>query len=124
MSNYPEELAMRAVVRLEDELMADLETDSSIVKHLLAVSRREAADAMVELQRADPEVPGNVKRLQNVVQRHFDLIRWISGTIQSGREAWKVLNSVDRSEIVDAIEGVNEAFDIPDVVGDDGQTAA
>lgn len=117
MSRYNEKLVNARLRRLEDDVLSALADKDSIILHILALSRIEAREAAAALLECDPHDFKQVQALQNVVTRHSDLIRWIAGTLQSGREAWKLLKQEEQGDIIDAIENNNgdddDMFDAP-----------
>lgn len=114
--NYNEKLINDKLCQLEDDILNSLQANDSILLHILAMSRNEARKAAGQLLECDPHDVRAVQSLQNVVTRHSDLIRWIGGALQSGREAWKLLKQEEQSDIIDAIEnnnGNDDVFDVP-----------
>lgn len=82
--------ALQALVHVS--ALAELELfrskyKSSPLMHVLLAARRDAIDAMKGLVNVDPADTEGVRKLQNEVQRFFDILTFTQGILDGGEEA-------------------------------------
>ena len=104
MTNYAEDMAIKAVIRFEDEMMREIELPKGgPVLNLVAQSRLEAADALMAMISVSAEDSIEILRLQTEIRRHIDLIRWINSTVNAGRQAYALLKAEEAVAVQDAL---------------------
>jgi hypothetical protein len=108
MTTEIERIEARMMQRYQDELrLSNTILDSflnmgkgSPLTYLLARAASEAADAMDELSRVEPDNLKRIIELQADISRKRDLVRWINDAVASGKEAWRLLNADERGELI------------------------
>jgi hypothetical protein len=108
MTTEIDRIEARMMQRYQDELrLSNTILDSflnmgkgSPLTYLLARAASEAADAMDELSRVEPDNLKRIIELQADISRKRDLVRWINDAVASGKEAWRLLNADERGELI------------------------
>lgn len=91
----------------------ELLNEMSPLRQVLERAAAEANAALDELIDADLYTDAGVahaRKLQNIIQRHMDLMRWVDSITSEGDEAAHVLRTapIDDFEIIDGAQGEND----------------
>lgn len=66
---------------------------------ILARAQRESAEALAQLVTVNPEDAKEILRLQNLVNRYRDILRFVSEALNEGKDAQDRLDTEDVDEI-------------------------
>jgi hypothetical protein len=89
VSQYSVDMAERAIQKFSDDFFQERALPKGgPIMHLLASSRAEAARALLAMIDVDPEQPEVIRKLQNRVRMHLDLLRWTGETINNGEQIY------------------------------------
>ena len=102
--DYSVDMAERAIQAFSDNYFAELVLPKGgPILHLLACSRAEAAEALLALIDAEAEQPNLIRRLQNKITTHIDLLRWVSKTINEGEQIYANMKIEEREDMQMAV---------------------
>lgn len=108
MSNTYEYMRKRvamARIALADKIESDfISKHGGLASYIVACSREEAGDAVMDLTTADPTDAKEIQRLQNIVHRHTQHMQWLAGAAERGEEAWSMLKEEEQEAIANAID--------------------
>lgn len=104
MSISPTRLvAVQRLIRLSATIEAELTNVSSPLVQMLAMARDEAADAMVSLVDVPFNEPDAIRKLQNIIIRFDDLVRWLQDIVAKGFEGDREVDHSEREEYADML---------------------
>ena len=100
--DYSVDMAERAIQAFSDNYFAELVLPKGgPILHLLACSRAEAAEALLAL--IDADELGVIRKLQNKITTHIDLLRWVSKTINEGEQIYANMKIEEREDMQMAV---------------------
>jgi len=99
---YSRDLANQAMARIENEIAGQFSANNGPLLDLLARSRIQSADALVAIAIVETRDP-NIKKYQDIIRRHLDLIESIKTMVNEGQEAWHDLSGRDQNDVQDEI---------------------
>lgn len=105
MPDAIEWLALNRAAEIAIDLQVQLEkhTATRPMLKVLHLAKKEAAGGMAALVFADPKDALEIARLQLVVQRFDDLVRWCQSIIEQGKFAEAVISEEDREDIAEIV---------------------
>jgi hypothetical protein len=83
-------------MQIEADFIVNPAGPTAIILHR---AKRESADALAALVTVDPEDAKEILRLQNLVNRYRDILRFVSEALNEGKEAEARLETQDVEEI-------------------------
>lgn len=102
--DYSADMAERAIQKFSDDYFKELVLPKGgPILHLMACSRAEAAEALLALIDVDAEQPSVVRKLQNKIRAHFDLLRWAGKTINEGEQIYESMKIEEREDMQIAV---------------------
>lgn len=89
-------------------------TKSGPILHLLRIAESEAAHALIAMVNIDPANAAEIQKLQNLIHRHIDLVRWATQTVRTSNARLTKLTDMQKKALLEEIQGEH----MPDIEDD------
>lgn len=97
-------VVMQHLVRVSATIEVQLLNKASPLVVALQMARDEAAEAAIQLLSVNPEDAKEIRKLQNLVVRFTDLVRWLQAANAKGFEADREMQRGEQDEYADLLD--------------------